>query len=375
GHITFRPRIARFNNGKWGIIFGNGYNSDSEKAQLFILDAADGSLIAQIDTQAGSAAATNGLGEVFLLDSNGDRIVDFVYGGDLLGNVWKFDLTDGSASNWGSAYDSSGTPVPLYSAVDDKGTTGTADDTPQPITTRPVLATHPDGGFMVMFGTGKYLEPSDNTIGTNPDVNSFYGVRDNGSALGSGRTNLTEQIIEDEIDVLDTGGSVVNRARIVSDNTVNYSTDVGWFIDLLTPAVAPATTPTAEGEMIIADPLTRFSRALFTTFIPGDTPCDQGGQSVIMELDAVNGARLQNSVFDFNNDGVIDAGDLLAYGGSSVPGSGIFIPATLASPAVISASDASMEYKQTSGLDTSVTTTMEATGGITVGRQSWRQLK
>lgn len=379
GHITFRPRLAFLNNGQWGIILGNGYNSDLERAQLFILNPVDGSIIKVIDTEEDGSSntelPTNGLGEAFLLDEDGNRTVDYVYAGDLQGNIWKFDLSSSNKNSWKSEFASGGNPAPLYTALDDKGTSNSSDDTPQPITTRPVLATHPDGGYMVLFGTGKYLEPSDNTVPASPDVHTFYGIRDNGSRVSAGRGDLEEQFVLEEVDVTDSGGNVVNRARIVSDNTVDYSSEEGWFIDLLTPAVAPAVTPTAEGEMVIADPLTRFGRAIFTTFIPGDTPCDQGGSSVIMEVDAVSGARLQNSVFDFNNDGVIDADDLLAYGGSSVPGSGIFIPATLASPAVISAADASAEYKQTSGLNTDVTTTMESTGGLTVGRQSWRQLR
>ncbi len=372
GHMTFRPRVVFLNNGGWGIITGNGWNSNLERAQLFIINAVDGSIIEVIDTEEdGSGNAdlpTNGLGEPFLLDEDGNRTVDWVYAGDLQGNIWKFDLRSSNTNSWNVEFSKMGNPAPLYSAIDSNGKS-------QPITTRPVLATHPDGGFMVMFGTGKYLEPSDNSIPASPDVQTFYGIWDDGDVVATGRTDLQVQTILEEVDINDANGNFANRARIVSDTTVDYSQDDGWYIELLTPAVAPAVTPTAEGEMVIADPLTRFGRAIFTTFIPGDTPCDRGGQSVIMELDAVNGSRLQNSVFDFNNDGVIDANDLIAYGGTSVPGSGIFIPATLASPAVISAADASAEYKQSSGLNTEVTTTMESTGGLTVGRQSWRQTR
>jgi len=375
GYITFRPRLVFLNNGEWGIILGNGYNSDLERAQLFILNPVNGDIITVIDTEEDGASnpdlPTNGLGEPFLLDADGNQTVDFVYAGDLQGNIWKFDLTSSSPGTWKSEFFKAGAPEPFYTALDDNGNR-------QPITTRPVLSPHPDGGFMVMFGTGKYLVPSDNALAEPPDVQSFYGIWDDTSdEVDPGRTDLQEQIILAEVDITDNDGNVINRARIVSEdsNTVDYSSQKGWYIDLLTPAVLPATDPIAQGEMVIADPLTRFGRAIFTTFIPGNTPCDRGGQSVIMEVDAVNGTRLQNSVFDFNNDGVIDASDLLAYGGGDVPGSGIFIPATLASPAVITTTDASAEYKQTAGMDTDVTATLEATGGVTVGRQSWRQLR
>jgi len=374
GHVLHSPVIAKLNNGDWGVIFGNGYNSASQTARLFILNATDGSVIKIIDTEVGSGASPNGLAQPFLLDSNNDRIVDIIYAGDLQGNIWKFDMT-GNASNWGSAFKQGNTPEPLYTATDDNGTTNTtADDTVQPITTRPVAVNHPDGGFMVLFGTGKYLENGDNTIPNSPQTQTFYGIHDpnqstgNPTPVGTGRTDLVEQEILDEVDVLDDNNDVVNRARIVSDNTVNYSTQKGWYLDLISPING------SEAERVIANPLARFGRVIFTTFIPSGA-CEEGGDATIMEIDAVSGARLENSVFDFNNDGVIDADDFVTYGGTQVPGSGIYIPATLASPAVITADDASQEYKLTSGISGEITTTLEATGAITVGRQSWRQLR
>jgi len=374
GFVFHRPQIVRLNNDEWGVIFGNGFNSDSESAQLIILDVQDGSIIKIIDTEVGDSTNTNGLSMPFLLDEDGDLSVDTAYAGDLQGNLWKFDLT-GNANNWDVAFSGppGNTPLPLYTAVDDQGTSNTSDDEAQPITSRPVVVNHPDGGFMVLFGTGKYIENSDNLVPADPLVHTFYGIRDFNDTVPAGRGNLVEQNILADIDIVDSGGEVINTARVVSEEPVEYQpgTVDGWFIDLLTPTEPPS----ADGEMVIANPLARFGRVIFTTFIPGDTPCDRGGQSVIMELDAISGARLENSVFDYNQDGVIDADDFVDESGNLIPGSGIFIPATLASPAVISAEDASAEFKQTSGIDTTVTTTMETTGGLTVGRQSWRQLE
>ncbi len=59
GFVYHQPQIVRLNNGEWGVIVGNGFNSASEKAQLFILNAEDGSLIRVIDTEAGSPTNTN----------------------------------------------------------------------------------------------------------------------------------------------------------------------------------------------------------------------------------------------------------------------------------------------------------------------------
>ena len=275
----------------------------------------------------------------------------------------------------------------MYQAND-----GGSPATLQPITIRPVVVNHPDGGFVVLFGTGKYIEIGDNVVGATPQVQTFYGIRDKntGSTSGTGsdevtagRGDLVEQQILDDIDVFadlndpatpgdPSDDTLVNTARVVSENDVDYTSKDGWFIDLLTP---PPNAPVAEGERLIANPLTRFGRAIFITFIPPTSPCEEGGSAVLMEVDAINGGRLENSVFDLNDDGIIDASDFVGYGSTQVPASGIFIPGTLASPSVLSADDASVEYKLTSGISGEVTTTKESTGGLTVGRQSWRQIR
>ncbi|MDX1519768.1 MAG: PilC/PilY family type IV pilus protein, partial [Gammaproteobacteria bacterium] len=331
GFVLHQPVVAKLNNGDWGIIFGNGYNSTSQKAQLFILNASNGSLIKLLDTEVGSGASPNGLARPFLLDSNNDRIVDIIYAGDLQGNMWKFDVSNSNTNQWKVFFKQGNTLKPLYTAEDENGN-------PQAITTRPVVVNHPDGGYVVLFGTGKYIETGDNTIPATPQTQTFYGIRDDLTTndAGSGRNNLVQQNILDEVDVLDDNGDVVNKARVVSDTTVNYSSKDGWYLDLISPING------AQAERVVANPLARFGRVIFTTFIPTGA-CEEGGEATIMELDAVSGARLENSVFDFNNDGVIDADDFVTYGGSQVPGSGIYIPATLASPAVITADDASQE--------------------------------
>jgi len=377
GHVMAAPAIVRLNNGAWGVVVGNGYNSASQKAQLIILNAETGALIKQIDTDIGSSGSPNGLARPFMLDTDGDRIADFAYAGDLKGNMWKFDLTGSNTSQWDVAYKQGSTPEPLYTASDDEDTSGTGDDTPQAITTRPVLVNHPDGGYVVLFGTGKYLETDDNIIAPDPQTQTFYGIRDNGVEVSSsGLTNLKQQSILSEQDIIDDNGTpadtsddtVVNTIRVVSDNVVDYTNFDGWYLELVSPVNGE------QAERVISNPLVRFGRVIFPTFIPSAN-CEDGGATTLMELDAVSGARLENSVFDVNDDGVIDSNDFASYSGNQVPGSGIFIPASLASPAVVSAEDASVEFKLSSGMSGEVTTTRESTGSIFTGRQSWRQLR
>jgi type IV pilus assembly protein PilY1 len=90
GYTLPQAEIGRMHNGKWATIVANGYQSDNNLGVLYILDIETGAIIAAIDTKASSA----GLSTPFLVDVNDDGIIDSVYAGDLIGDMWKFDVTD-----------------------------------------------------------------------------------------------------------------------------------------------------------------------------------------------------------------------------------------------------------------------------------------
>ena len=374
GFIKGAPQVVRLNNGKWGVVFGNGYNSDSDTSRIFILDAEDGTEIIVMDTQLGDSSNENGMATPLIVDEDGDRIADTIYSGDLFGNLYKFDIsgTNPLANNggWESVFlgtgQQSGDALPLFPAVDGNGD-------PQPITTKPTIVVNPESGFNIIFGTGKYIETSDTNILTPYQIETMYSIWDDDVDGNLSDVDTRGDLIEQTIDAEVT--ATVGTVRIVSENPIDYtgnSPDKGWFMDALEPGLASP----FSGERIIADPLARFGRAIFVTFIPPDNPCDPGGSSVLMEIDALSGARLEDSVFDTNGDGIIDDADFVTLAdGTKVPASGIYIPGTLTSPAVISLGDPDQEAKQLSGIDSESTTVLESTGGTTVGRQSWRQLK
>ncbi|MGH8533221.1 MAG: pilus assembly protein [Gammaproteobacteria bacterium] len=113
GDTFSEPNIVRLHNGQWAAVFGNGYNntksdgllttSTTGNAVLYIVDIATGELIKKIDTGVGKTqdpkTATlanqlpNGLATPAPIDANGDSIVDYIYAGDLFGNLWKFDVS------------------------------------------------------------------------------------------------------------------------------------------------------------------------------------------------------------------------------------------------------------------------------------------
>ena len=105
------PIIRRLHDGNWGVIFGNGYGSTTGDAGIFIMivNGASGAISSTyyLSTHTGSSLNPNGIAYVAPADLDADHITDYVYAGDLLGNVWRFDLTSGTESAWAAA----GTPL------------------------------------------------------------------------------------------------------------------------------------------------------------------------------------------------------------------------------------------------------------------------
>lgn len=316
GYTYSQPQVARLHNGDWAVIFGNGYNSTENDgssgdgdAVLYLVDVEDGSLIAKIDTGIGSTSNPNGLATVTTADIDGDLIVDYVYAGDLYGNLWKFDLTSSKPKQWKVAYNN-----PIFQALGPHGTL-------QPITTKPSIRRHPTGeGYLLIFGTGKYLNTADTKIKTTDKgkiiVQSVYGIwdRDQNTLTSITRKQLLEQTIQREITK---NGS---QWRVVSNNIMQWYTGdgvpdnsdgktsndgyLGWYLDLKVKGKP------AAGEMQVTNTLIRSGRLIFTTLIPNDNPCGMGGTNWLMVLDYKDGSRFQDmAVFDVNNDGVFSLKD------------------------------------------------------------------
>ena len=310
GFTFSQPQIARVAAGnRWVAIFGNGYNSTADRAYLFVVDLRTGSLLAKI---AAGTATSNGLSTPATFDSNNDRVVDYVYAGDLQGNVWKFDLTSTNTNSWGLANGGQ----PLFTARN-------ADNQVQPITTKPAITVpspQPNGGAMLYFGSGQYLDANDVS---SKQVQTFYAVWDNGATTSTlTRSNLQAQTIDGEETKF--GLSL----RKTSSNTVDWTTRRGWYMDLIDAldATNPSRNEAHEvrvGERVVSAALVRYDRVIFVTITPSGDPCVAGGTSWLMELNALSGARMSDAVFDLNNDGQFDGQDLL--GGNAVP-SGVKIP-------------------------------------------------
>jgi type IV pilus assembly protein PilY1 len=356
GVAMSQPVVARLAaNGKWVAIFGNGYNS-GDTVKLFVVDLATGALLKAIDT--GVSGDGNGLASPVPVDIDNDRITDYVYAGDLKGNLWKFDLRGNNQNGWDVAIKQGNTPRPLFAAGDTR-----------PITSRPTVGRHAGGGYMIYFGTGKYFETSDAQLPASPSIQEFYGIRDLNSAVVTRASLQAQSILYEGVLTTQNGSASAVPVRIVSNESANTPPTYGWRLPLVSPSPA-----TATGERVVSSPVLRNGRIIFATIIPDESVCGYGGKSWLMELDAINGGRVADPVLDVNGDGKIDYLDLLVVNGDDYPASGIGTDEMIKTPGIIGAGE--LEYKYTSGTSGTIGVITETGGGSDVtGRQSWRQLQ
>ncbi len=356
GYTLGQATIARLPNGRWAAVFGNGYYSKAHKAVLYIVDLQDPTRVVALDTgAAGSDAKTNGLSSPYVVDSDGDKIADAAYAGDLYGNLWKFDLSDSNSGQWAVAYGSKRSPAPLFRACADQ-----ACSSPQPITARPVATRNSYGGIQVLFGTGKYFQVSDAFSLDSPQVQSFYGLQDSGSPI-NGRSALQAQTIVAQ----QSGGNFT--ARLSSNNRVNYGAQKGWYLDF----------DTVAGERVLAAPDIRSGYVRFTTALPSLDLCSFGGSAFAMALDVLSGGRPAVSYFDINEDGTFDSSDYVSYRDEAgntqqLFATGVSLRGLSGNPAVVKSGS---NYRECFNTNDGSMQCISTSGGNGVKRRSWIQIR
>lgn len=288
GHVYGRPVIAKL-EGRWVAIVGNGYGNATGQPVLYIIDLADGSLISSIAAGSDDPSSGNGLSAPRVtLDSSGRALA--AYAGDLQGRLWKFDLS-GPVRDWSVAFAGD----PLFRA-------GIAGNPAQPITVQPALMDHPQGGQLVLFGTGKFLEAADRL---DTSVQAFYAVWDKPAGTGNlTYSNLQSQAIMTE----STAGS--RSVRTVTANRVNWnsSSGQGWYLPLIHGA--------PRGERVTRNIVTRGGRVMFNTGLikTSADPCVSTGAGWLMSIDSFSGGMLPVATLDSDADGLVDTRDPLSAG-------------------------------------------------------------
>ncbi|MFZ1642731.1 MAG: PilC/PilY family type IV pilus protein [Candidatus Contendobacter sp.] len=377
GYTFSKPTIAKLANGTWAVFLGNGYNnteadgsaSTTGYAYLYILKMdSNGALVTPvtpISTGAGSATTPNGLATpAIIFDPSDPSKVKYAYAGDLLGNLWKFDVNAGNLAYklFTARSPDSGNPV-------------------QPITTRPEVNLHPSRGYLVYFGTGKYFETGDNST-TNP-TQTLYAVWDRawgektgdtpsapGTLVPQTRADLLQQTITANV-----GGSYVTS-----------NTPIAWYATLSSkPSLSPSSPPTYlgwyvdltfggnnRGEKQVTNGLLYDNKVIFNTIIPSAGLCDAGGTSNTIMLDAISGSRLKTSPFkgtplvdDDNNP------NTPAVPVSSKPSNA----GILSEPQIVRNLQTGEDYIVSLGSSGEPVSTGSDPSQQTLGRQFWRQLQ
>jgi len=345
------------------VFFGSGYNNSDGNPYLYAVNPQTGQIVSKDVSQGTkplgginlckavspnpcSATLANGLSSVVVVNSGGNlsQPADTLYAGDLQGNLWKVDISAPDPKNWKVYL--------LFQARD-------TSNNPQPITVTPAVSLAPTfpgvTGTVVYFGTGQYLGvPDQTTTGTQ----SFYAVLDNGTNTTVTRSQLQAQ-------VLTTTSVTINGnptdIRTITNNGVNWSSQLGWYMDL-----------PQSGERVITDPRLFNGEVVFTTFVPAPgATCTAGGASFLMAVNYSNGGSFPQPQLDINGDGKLDSNDQV--GGLNPVGIGLG-QVFASAPAILSASLGSIQAMKLTTLSTGTIMNVGERGGQS-GQRSWWQIQ
>lgn len=296
GYSFGTPLIVKTAAG-WRVIVASGYDNGSNAGgdgvgRIWIIDPSSSNPNAsaiEISTGVGSAANPSGLAHISrLANASADSLVRYVWGGDLKGNVWRFDLDTATVLRIASITDAGGALA-------------------EPITAPPEIG--PVAGsstkFMVYIGTGRYLADED-VPGASANAwatqrQSIYGLIDDTSKtvaadalIGNLRGNNGATCPSGGGD----GSLVCQTLTYVSDSNTytatHHAVDVtarrGWYIDL------PQDAQLSNGRVVSKPALTTGGTLTLTVNIPTDERCDPGGRSWFLALNGATGGAIPRTV-------------------------------------------------------------------------------
>lgn len=259
-------------------IVPNGIDSTNGKAVIFIYELSSTGAVDATYKLTTDNATNNGMMSTGLADLDGNGTIDTIYGGDLLGRVWKWDVST-IPVNGGPTL----TGTKLFTATD--GTNA------QPITGGIGVARDSNGQIFVGFGTGRLISLSDlpGNSGYVNQTQSLYGIKD---------LNTTVARADLEARSIPFTGTMNNLpVRGFQSYQDLPSAKKGWYINLGVPAA------TAAGERVITSPTMVGSAMWITSVIPAQGSDCSGalGSGYLNVLNIFTGTSpLQNSYFDTN---------------------------------------------------------------------------
>lgn len=268
GYSYGRPLIVKTRKYGWVVLMTSGYNNNDGSTQdghgvLYVINAKTGALLEKMDTGAGTQTSPSGLAQAtgFTQDVS-DGTVEQVYAGDLLGNVWRFDLSE-------TAYDISNKVTPFYPTPTLFATLKDKKGNVQPITTAPRIELSIDSTGVntlryVFVGTGQFLDTSDLST---TQQQTMYFLRD-----GTGAVPTTTGLPRSRTAVAP--NNLLADTDLTSVLAGLNDKSAGYYYDLTGSAGSTGGT-----ERIAVDPdaAAGVSVVTWATVTPSTNPCSLGG--------------------------------------------------------------------------------------------------
>ncbi|MFA7503339.1 MAG: PilC/PilY family type IV pilus protein [Burkholderiaceae bacterium] len=267
GYSFGAPQVVKTKRWGWVALLTSGYNnitshgsSGSGQGWLYVVDIKTGALLQKISTSSGSELDPSGLAQVtaYTPDS-ADGTVTEVYGGDLRGNIWRFDFSNDAAD----------VPSPVHFA---------SLPAHQSITSGPIVRVAPiTRNRYVFIGSGRMLGQDD--IYTTQQQ-SFYAFRD-GTRLAPWESEVGEA---PSFPLM--RSDMIANTDLLNPITPDPARPAGWYHDLL-----------GGGERVVVDPQdTDLGKISWLGTIPQTTQiCNEGGSSRIY---AANFETGQSQLYD-----------------------------------------------------------------------------
>ena len=279
GYSFGQPVISRKADGTWVVLVTSGYNNTGPgdgKGYLYVLNANTGAIISKIATGVGSITTPSGLTKISGWNDEplGNK-AGYVYGGDLLGNLWRFNI-----HSTASAVIGTGGALKFATLFSDA-----AGASPQPITTTPVLGKILEKRI-IFIGTGKYLESGDLTT---TQVQTQYAIKDDDatSTLVNPRNTLVQQFLAINPDGTATRLSSGSASTVVAANPVDFSSGRGWYVDF-----PDGGSGGVGSERVNIDSKLVQGTLLVPTIVPSSTVCSPGGYGWLNFLDYETGGSI-----------------------------------------------------------------------------------
>ncbi len=235
------------------------------------MNANTGALLSRLDTTAGDTTTPSGLAKINAwVDSLSDNKAKRFYGGDLLGNVWRFDPDDRIAPT--------GNKVTLLAELGNVSPIGT-----QPVTIKPELTEVTRGGVaypVVNIATGRYLGTSDLT---DTSIQSIYSLKDNLTETGLGKVRTAGVLVQQTLTT-----SADGSTRTTSSNAVDWAGKSGWYMDLNPGNKSP-------GERVNVDMQQQLGLLTVAGNVPKNDACTPGGYAWIYSLDFKTGQFVEGA--------------------------------------------------------------------------------